>query len=64
LSKSLEFKNLSADTATINSAQDKIDNNKQWMKFRVNDIYINESVKVVEKMINQNNLVKSEGKKP
>jgi carboxyl-terminal processing protease len=64
LSQSLAFKNLSSDTATINSAQDKIDNNKQWMKFRVNDIYINESVKVVEKMINQNNLVKSEGKKP
>lgn len=64
LTQSLEFKNLAADTATINSAQDKIDNNKQWMKFRVNDIYINESVKVVEKMITQNNLVKSEGKRP
>jgi carboxyl-terminal processing protease len=64
LSQSLAFKNLASDTATINSAQDKIDNNKQWMKFRVNDIYINESVKVVEKMIIQNNLVKSDGKKP
>ena len=64
LTQSLEFKNLATDTSAINSAQDKIDNNKQWMKFRVNDIYINESVKVVEKMINQNNLVKSEGKKP
>ena len=63
LSKSLEFKNLSADIATINSAQDKIDNNKQWLKFRVNDIYINESVNVIEKMISQNNLVKSEGNK-
>lgn len=64
LSKSLEFKNLASDTATINSAQDKIDNNKQWMKFRVNDIYINESVNVIEKMISQNNLVKLEGNKP
>jgi hypothetical protein len=64
LTKSLEFKNLASDTATINSAQDKIDNNKQWMKFRVNDIYINESVNVIEKMITQNNLVKLEGKKP
>ncbi len=64
LSKSLEFKNLASDTATINSAQDKIDNNKQWMKFRVNDIYINESVNVIEKMISQNNLVKFEGNKP
>jgi carboxyl-terminal processing protease len=63
LTQSLDFKNLAADTATINSAQDKIDNNKQWMKFRVNDIYINESVKVVEKMITQNNLVKLEGNK-
>jgi carboxyl-terminal processing protease len=63
LTQSLEFKNLAADTATINSAQDKIDNNKQWMKFRVNDIYINESIKVVEKMISQNNLVKLEGNK-
>ncbi len=64
LSKSLEFKNLASDTATINSAQDKIDNNKQWMKFRVNDIYINESVNVIDKMISQNNLVKLEGNKP
>jgi carboxyl-terminal processing protease len=64
LTQSLEFKNLASDTAAINIAQDKIDNNKQWMKFRVNDIYINESVKVVEKMITQNNLVKSEGKRP
>lgn len=64
LSKALEFKNLASDTATINSAQDKIDNNKQWMKFRVNDIYINESVIVIEKMISQNNLVKLEGNKP
>ncbi len=64
LTKSLEFKNLNADTATINSAQDKIDNNKQWMKFRVNDIYINESVNVIEKMITQNNMVKIDGKKP
>ena len=64
LTQSLEFKNLASDTAAINSAKDKIDNNKQWMKFRVNDIYINESVKVVEKMITQNNLVKSEGKRP
>jgi carboxyl-terminal processing protease len=64
LTKSLEFKNLASDTAIINSAQDKIDNNKQWMKFRVNDIYINESVNVIEKMISQNNLVKLESKKP
>ena len=64
LTKSLEFKNLASDTATINSAQDKMDNNKQWMKFRVNDIYINESVNVIEKMISQNNLVKLEGNKP
>ncbi len=64
LSQSLAFKNLASDTATINSAQDKIDNNKQWMKFRVNDIYINESVNVIEKLISQNNLVKLEGNKP
>jgi len=64
LPQSLAFKNLASDTASINSAQDKIDNNKQWMKFRVNDIYINESVNVIEKMISQNNLVKLEGNKP
>ncbi len=60
LSQPLVIQNLVADTATINAAQDKIDNNKKWIKQRVSDIYIDESVKVLNKMIAQDNLAKAE----
>jgi len=64
LSTALKFRNLNADTATINSTEEKIEKNKQWMKVRVNDIYIDESVKAVDKMIGQRNLVKLDAQKP
>ena len=64
LSKAMNFRNLSADTSIINSTEEKIEKNKQWMKVRVNDIYIDESVKAVDKMIGQRNLVKLDVKKP
>ncbi len=51
--------NITSDTSSINSDQDKIDKNKQWLKVRADDIYIDESVKVLNKMITQNNTAKT-----
>jgi carboxyl-terminal processing protease len=41
----LVIQNVVADTATINSAKDKVEKNKQWIKQRTTDIYIDETVK-------------------
>ncbi|MEO6489815.1 MAG: carboxy terminal-processing peptidase [Ferruginibacter sp.] len=55
----MDMKTLQADTEMISSDKDKMDKNKQWLKVRSDDIYIDESVKVLNKMITQNNLAKS-----
>jgi carboxyl-terminal processing protease len=60
LPKPLDIQNLVSDTATINSAAEKIDKNKQWIKFRSTDIYIDESVRVLNKMISQNNMARTD----
>ncbi len=60
LAQPLTFQNLAADTASINEGKDKIEKNKQWIKIRSTDIYIDESVKVLNKMIAQDNLAKTE----
>ncbi len=62
LPKPLDIQNLVSDTATINSAAEKIDKNKQWIKFRSTDIYIDESVRVLNKMISQNNMARTDFK--
>ncbi len=59
LPKPMDIRNPTSDTAAINSDKDKIDKNKQWLKFRADDIYIDESVKVLNKMITQNNTAKT-----
>ncbi len=56
----LNIQNLSEDTMAINAAAEKVDKNKQWLKFRSTDIYIDESVKVINRMISQNNLARRE----
>ncbi|MBS1743704.1 MAG: carboxy terminal-processing peptidase [Bacteroidetes bacterium] len=56
----LTIQNIAADTLMINGAADKVDKNKQWLKQRSTDIYIDESVKVLNKMIAQNNMAKAE----
>ena len=53
LNKQLDVKNIGADLTAINAAKDKIDKNTQWLKRVSNDIYIDETVKVMNKMINQ-----------
>ncbi|MFN8246995.1 MAG: carboxy terminal-processing peptidase [Ferruginibacter sp.] len=58
LGKPMEITNLAADTAAINIAQDKIDKNKQWLKNRSSDIFIDETVKVLNRMIGAQNTAK------
>lgn len=57
----LVFSNLSSDTTKINSTDDKKEKNKQWIRVRAEDIYIDESVKVIDRMISEkkNKLAKS-----
>lgn len=58
LAKPMEMTNLAVDTAAINIAQDKIDKNKQWIKNRSSDIFIDETVKVLNRMIGAQNTAK------
>ncbi|MEP6713873.1 MAG: carboxy terminal-processing peptidase, partial [Ferruginibacter sp.] len=51
LPKMLDVKNLVIDTVAINAAKDKVDRNKQFLKRISDDIYIDESVKVLNKVI-------------
>ena len=60
LSKALDISNIEADVASINAAKEKIEKNKQWLKRVGEDIYVDESVKVLNKMITQNNMAKAD----
>ena len=53
LNKDLKVANIAADTLALNADQSKIDKNKQWLKRVSGDIYIDETVKVVNDMIGQ-----------
>ena len=53
LNKEMTVKNIAADIVAINSAKEKIDKNTQWLKRISGDIYIDETVKVMNNMINQ-----------
>ncbi|MEP7237397.1 MAG: carboxy terminal-processing peptidase [Ferruginibacter sp.] len=59
LNKDLSVKNIAVDMATINSAKDKMDKNTQWLKRVGADIYIDETVKVMNNMITQSATAKS-----
>jgi len=59
LAKELDVKNTTADAALISAAQDKAEKNKQWLKRVSNDIYIDETVKVMSNMITQSSTAKS-----
>jgi len=59
LSKEMNVKNIAVDTVAINAAKEKIDKNTQWLKRISNDIYIDETVKVMNNMINQSVTAKS-----
>lgn len=58
LPTAMAVKNLVSDTEAINASKEKIDRNKDFVKRVSNDIYIDESVKVLNKMILQSNVAK------
>jgi carboxyl-terminal processing protease len=53
IGKEMNVKNTAADTATIGTAKDKVEKNKQWLKRVSGDIYIDETLKVMNNMIMQ-----------
>lgn len=59
LKNPLNIQNVQQDLANIQADNDKVEKNKQWLKVRGEDIYIDQTVKVVNKMIAQNNLAKT-----
>jgi carboxyl-terminal processing protease len=53
LNKDLTVKNIPADLNVINAAKEKVDKNTAWLKRVSGDIYIDETVKVMNNMITQ-----------
>lgn len=53
LNKEMNVYNIPADTVVINAAKEKVDKNNKWLKSIRSDIYIDESVKVINNMITQ-----------
>ena len=58
LAKAMDVKNIVADTVEINKTKEKIDRNKQFVKRVGEDIYIDESVKILNKMIVNDKMAK------
>ncbi|WP_255154847.1 carboxy terminal-processing peptidase [Ferruginibacter sp. HRS2-29] len=61
LPKPLTVANLVADTMAINKTKEKIERNKDFVKKVSGDIYVDETVKVLNKMIVQTNIAKANG---
>lgn len=59
LKTGLNVANLNADLSSVQSDKEKIDRNKQWLKRIGDDIYIGETVKVMDNMIGQTALAKA-----
>ena len=59
LTKEFNVKNTETDLAALKDAQDKLDKNNQWLKRISGDIYIDETVKVMNNMIGQSNTAKN-----
>jgi carboxyl-terminal processing protease len=59
LNKEMMVKNIAADSVNINASKEKIEKNAQWLKRVGNDIYIDETVKVMNNMITQSATAKS-----
>jgi len=58
LSAPFSIQNMAADTTAINAAAEKVERNKQCLKVRSEDIFIDQTVKVVNSMIRQTNVAK------
>lgn len=59
LKNDLNVTNAKADVATVQEDKDKTERNKQWLKRVSSDIYIGETVKVMDNMIRQEALAKA-----
>jgi len=59
LAKELNVKNTAVDAETLKTETDKVEKNNQWLKRVGNDIYIDETVKVMNNMISQSSTAKS-----
>ena len=59
LTKPLVVNNIANDTMAIHSTKEKTEKNSQWIKRISNDIYIDETVKVLNNLINQSATVKN-----
>jgi carboxyl-terminal processing protease len=55
----IKVNNLAIDTNAINAAKEKVEKNNRWLKRISNDIYIEESVKVINSMITQSGAAKN-----
>ena len=58
LQKELVVKNSAADALPVDAAKDKVEKNNTWLKRLSNDIYIDESVKIMRNMIAQGSTAK------
>ena len=58
LQKELVVKNSAADAIPVDAAKDKVEKNNAWLKRLSNDIYIDESVKIMQNMIAQRSTAK------
>jgi len=58
LQKELVVKNSAADAIPVDAAKDKVEKNNTWLKRLSNDIYIDESVKIMRNMIAQGSTAK------
>ena len=57
LNNPMNMKNLDVDAKELEGSEEKTTKNKQWISMRNKDVYIDESVKIIDKMIQQANLV-------
>jgi carboxyl-terminal processing protease len=64
LNKDLSVKNVQVDLAVINAAKEKIEKNNAWLKRVSGDIYIDETVKVMNNMITQSATAKTNQTQP
>ena len=53
INKEMSVKNITTDMSVINAAEDKIEKNKQMLKRVSNDIYIDQTVKIMNSMVTQ-----------
>jgi len=50
---------MAVDKAVSDTSKDKVERNKQWLKIRSEDVFIDKTVQILNSMIVQSNVVKS-----